>query len=276
MPWITRSFIIIHNMTEGVRGTRKVMEKQGKVAQYVSMKQYYVNQKYDLEEALTPLYGWKQEYFNWCKRQKREDYSLTFLLDQIRASYLSPAYNYNKLVDEIIQDMFWDEIKYEIPDCQWVSMGRRTSQIIIELQNCLVSIKIALDRSVKLFRLYKKGIAEYSTFGHIDSSTNKAKGFMAQVIQDKDKDDILEYVYQKYCEWIRECVQPRDAIIHYDDIQVEYFFFEGHEIPKFICRKKQDVIEFSFQDVTLYISSFYAFYSDVTRMIFEKITNFAE
>lgn len=276
MPWITRSFIIIHNMTEGVRGTRKVMEKQGKVAQYVSMKQYYVNQKYDLEEVLTPLYGWKQEYFNWCKRQKREDYSLTFLLDQIRASYLSPAYNYNKLVDEIIQDMFWDEIKYEIPDCQWVSMGRRTSQIIIELQNCLVSIKIALDRSVKLFRLYKKGIAEYSTFGHIDSSTNKAKGFMAQVIQDKDKDDILEYVYQKYCEWIRECVQPRDAIIHYDDIQVEYFFFEGHEIPKFICRKKQDVIEFSFQDVTLYISSFYAFYSEVTRMIFEKITNFAE
>lgn len=263
-------------MTEGVRGTRKVMEKQGKVAQYVSMKQYYVNQKYDLEEVLTPLYGWKQEYFNWCKRQKREDYSLTFLLDQIRASYLSPAYNYNKLVDEIIQDMFWDEIKYEIPDCQWVSMGRRTSQIIIELQNCLVSIKIALDRSVKLFRLYKKGIAEYSTFGHIDSSTNKAKGFMAQVIQDKDKDDILEYVYQKYCEWIRECVQPRDAIIHYDGIQVEYFFFEGHEIPKFICRKKQDVIEFSFQDVTLYISSFYAFYSEVTRMIFEKITNFAE
>ena len=114
-------------MTEVVRGTRKVMEKQGKVAQYVSMKQYYVNQKYDLEEVLTPLYGWKQEYFNWCKRQKREDYSLTFLLDQIRASYLSPAYNYNKLVDEIIQDMFWDEIKYEIPDCQWVSMGRRTS-----------------------------------------------------------------------------------------------------------------------------------------------------
>ena len=263
-------------MTEVVRGTRKVMEKQGKVAQYVSMKQYYVNQKYDLEEVLTPLYGWKQEYFNWCKRQKREDYSLTFLLDQIRASYLSPAYNYNKLVDEIIQDMFWDEIKYEIPDCQWVSIGRRTSQIIIELQNCLVSIKIALDRSVKLFRLYKKEIAEYSTFGHIDSSTNKAKGFMAQVIQDKDKDDILEYVYQKYCEWIRACVQPRDAIIHYDDIQVEYFFFEGHEIPKFICRKKQDVIEFSFQDVTLYISSFYAFYSEVTRMIFEKITNFAE
>ena len=47
-------------MTEVVRGTRKVMEKQGKVGQYVSMKQYYVNQKYDLEEVLTPLYGWKQ------------------------------------------------------------------------------------------------------------------------------------------------------------------------------------------------------------------------
>lgn len=243
---------------------------------YVGSKRYYFNQKYDLEEVLVPLYKYKQEYFEWCEKHSRDDYSLTFLLDQLRASYLSPAYNYNKLVDEIIQDIFWDDIKREIPDEQWVSMGRRTSQIIIEVQNCLIAIKVALDRIVKLFRLYKKGIAEHSTFGHIDFSANKAKGFMAQVVQDKEKDNILEYVYQEYQKWIWESVQPRDAIIHYDDIQVIYYVCNMCEIPKFVCKKKQDIIEFSFEDITSYTNYFYNFGSEIFRMVFEKVTSFSE
>lgn len=239
-------------------------------------KKYYIEQKYDLEEVLTPLYKYKQEYFEWCERYYIKDYSLTLLLDQIKASYLSPAYNYNNLIDEIVQDIFWEEIKHEIPDVQWVSMGRRTSQIIIEIQNCFIAIKVALDRIVKLFRLYKRGIAEYSTFGHIDASTNKAKGFMAQVIQDKEKDDILEYVYREYQKWIWDSVQPRDAIIHYDDIQVVYYICNMCEIPKFVCKKKENIIEISFEDITLYTRSFYIFGSEIMKMVFEKITNLSE
>lgn len=243
---------------------------------YVSSKEYYFNQKYDLEKVSVPLYKYKQEYFEWCKKYSRDDYPLTFLLDQLQASYLSPAYNYNKLIDEIIQDIFWDDIKWEIPNEQWVSMGRRTSQIIIEVQNCLIAIKVALDRIVKLFRLYKKGIAEYSTFGHIDFSKNKAKGFMAQVVQDKEKDNILEYVYQEYQKWIWESVRPRDAIIHYDDIEIIYYFYNMREIPKFVCRKEQDIIEFSFEDITSYTNSFYNFGSQIIRMVYEKVTGLRE
>ncbi len=62
-------------------------------------------------------------------------------------------------------------------------MGKRTEQIIIAVKNCLISIKIALDRLIKIIRLYEVGIAEYTTFGHIDEKTNKAKGFMAQVVE---------------------------------------------------------------------------------------------
>ena len=116
----------------------------------MSTKQYFINHKYDLEEVLIPLYNYKQRYFEWCEKHNQDDFSLTILLDQIKASYLSPAYNFNKLIDEIIQDMFWEEIKYEIPDEQWISMERRSSQIIIQLQNCLISIKVALDRIIKI------------------------------------------------------------------------------------------------------------------------------
>lgn len=148
--------------------------------------EYYLNEKYDLEEILNPLYNTKQKYYEWCTKRNIEDYSLIFVIDQIKASCLGPAYNYNRLVDEIIQDLFWEQIKYTISEEQWVSMGRRTEQIIIAVQNCLISIKIALDRLIKIIRLYKNGIAEYTTFGHIDEKTNKAKGFMAQVVRDRE------------------------------------------------------------------------------------------
>lgn len=164
---------------------------------------YYLNEKYDLEEILNPLYNTKQKYYEWCIKRDIEDYSLIFVIDQIKASCLGPAYNYNRLVDEIIQDLFWDQIKYTISEEQWVSMGRRTEQIIIAVQNCLISIKIALDRLIKIIRLYKSGIAEYTTFGHIDEKTNKAKGFMAQVARDREKDEILQYIYQEYDKWMR-------------------------------------------------------------------------
>lgn len=71
-------------------------------------------------------------------------------------------------------------------------------------------------------------------------------------------------------------MQPRDAIIHYDDIQIIYYFCNMREIPKFICKKKQNIIEFSFEDVTSYTNSFYVFGSEIIRMVFEKITSFGE
>lgn len=104
--------------------------------------EYYLKEKYDLEEILNPLYNTKQKYYEWCTKRNIEDYSLIFVIDQIKASCLGPAYNYNRLVDEIIQDLFWEQIKYTISEEQWVSMGRRTEQIIIAVQNCLISIKI--------------------------------------------------------------------------------------------------------------------------------------
>lgn len=233
--------------------------------------EYYLKEKYDLEEILNPLYNTKQKYYEWCTKRGIEDYSLIFVIDQIRASCLSPAYNYNRLVDEIIQDLFWDQIKYTISEEQWVSMGRRTEQIIIAVQNCLISIKIALDRLIKIIRLYKSGIAEYTTFGHIDEKTNKAKGFMAQVVRDKEKDEILRYIYQEYDKWIRKCVEPRVAIIHYDDITIKYYFENMKEIPEFICRKKEKQISFSFEDITYYVQSFYSFLEVVVNKVYKEL-----
>lgn len=52
---------------------------------------YYLNEKYDLEEILNPLYNTKQKYYEWCIKRDIEDYSLIFVIDQIKASCLGPA-----------------------------------------------------------------------------------------------------------------------------------------------------------------------------------------
>lgn len=236
-------------------------------------KQFYISKKFDLEDVGLSLKLHKQRHFEWCYNNKNEDYSLMYVLDSIRASFLSPAYSYNNLIDKIIQDVFWDDLKYTIPKEQFVSSGRRSVEMVIELQNCLISIKIALDRCVKLFRLYKNGIAEYSTFGHINSSTNKAKGFIGRVIQDKETDDIMQFVYNEYIKWIDKCVKPRNAIVHYDDIFVVYTFKDFCKIPVFIFNNENNYTEIYFDEITFYVKSFYFFIDEVIKMIYDKITS---
>lgn len=261
----------------------------------------YEHYKIDLEAVLNPLYNYKRLYYQWLNKavESNDDYSrkldewmsetnhdIDFLLclDQIRTSFIGPAHNFNRLVDSIIQDVFWDDIKYTIPDTDWISMGNRTSEIVLDLHNCLISIKSALDRLVKLFRLYKNGISDNCTFGHIDKNF-KSKGFMSRIVQDKDKDAISEYVYQEYNKWIKECVRPRDVIIHYDDINVGYAFIEFCELPYFIYFKKEhasnsiqsenstSTYELTFLDVYSYVQAFYDFANTIIKMIFEKLTD---
>ena len=98
-----------------------------------------------------------------------------------------------------------------------------------------------------------------------------AKGFMAQVVRDKEKDEILRYIYQEYDKWIRKCVEPRDAIIHYDDITIKYYFENMKEIPEFICRKKEKQISFSFEDITYYVQSFYSFLEVVVNKVYKEL-----
>ena len=68
-----------------------------------------------------------------------------------------------------------------------------------------------------------------------------------------------------------KCVEPRDAIIHYDDITIKYYFENMKEIPEFICRKKEKQISFSFEDITYYVQSFYSFLEVVVNKVYKNL-----
>lgn len=115
-----------------------------------------------------------------------------------RSSFIAPAYDYNEFIDALVLDAWWDDIKHSLNESEWISSALREHKKNIVFQNCLLSIKMGLDRFVSLFALYYKGFSNNSTFGHIDCGDNgriKAKGFMSYVLENKNKDDVLRYIY---------------------------------------------------------------------------------
>lgn len=265
-------------------------------------KKELLNKKINIEEKMDKLNVWNND-FNfrfWMKgdgEYSREKYLEQLLNEEeideekeksfnegsevsawlisIRPSYIGPAYNLNKYIDAFVQDVFWDDIKYEIDEDSWISSSLRETEILVELQNCLVSIKMGLDRMVKLFSLYYKGFSASSTFGRIDiadSGIEKGKNFMAYVVSNKDKDEIFAFIYKEYNEWINKCVKPRDAIIHYQDFCSIYTFDTetGSGYPNHFTRKKNEPIEASISCIEEYVNRYYIFYEEILKVLIKK------
>lgn len=89
----------------------------------------------------------------------------------------------------------------------------------VHVQNILISIKCLLDRLVSILSFYFNGISLDSTFGRIKKN-GKASGLMSIVLTLKETNKYMEFIYDEYFEWIKDIVEPRDIIIHYNDMHI--------------------------------------------------------
>lgn len=260
-----------------------------------------LNSKINVEEKLEKLLKWEHTFnsrlwMEYDERDNREKYfnqllksepsaendisfgtcsEISIWLRNIRPAYTAPAYNFNKYLDVLVQDIYWEDIKHESQDNYWKSASLREVEVLIELQNCLISIKMGLDRIVKLFSLYYKGFSASTTFGHIDireNGTEKGKNFMAYVMSNKDKDELFAFLYNEYNEWIKKCVKPRDAIIHYQDFFSEYTFdsYKWIEQPIHINTKNNESIEETRLSIDEYVNRFYKFFEEILKAFLKK------
>ncbi|MFW2504584.1 hypothetical protein [Clostridium diolis] len=190
---------------------------------------------------------------------------LVTLLRQMLPSYISPAYHFNKYMDDLYTDIFWDEIKFEMDE--EISMALREAKFIANLQGVITSIKTALDRMVVIFSYYYPGFAWYTTFGHI--ADNKGKRFMGKVCELAPRDTLMKFILDEYNSWIKMAVEPRNIIIHYNDLQTGWHFDSDipAEIPIHICNKSMDkkYESFSFSFITIheYCDRWYNFFDKV-------------
>lgn len=142
--------------------------------------------------------------------------SLRNFLNMSHASYLAPAYNYNRYINLLI-DLNIKRMNKELEEDSFQINYYYT----ILIQNVLISIKALLDRMVPVISFYESGISLSTTFGHVDLNTLKGKGFMNHVVRFKDSNDLMKFIYDEYVNWIKAIVEPRNTIIHYNDLMSE-------------------------------------------------------
>ena len=241
------------------------------IAQRTELKNYLCQHKIDLEGKVDQLLKWAN-CFTMCRMGRKPDgvqeepHKLTLFLNNIRPAFIGPAYSLNKYIDAYVEDIFWDDIKYEVDLEKRTSSSLRAISIIIEMQNCLLLIKSGLDRLVRLFSSYDRGISSDTTFGRIKENGN-AKGFMSHVVSKKDSNPMYSFIYDEYVQWIQECVRPRDAIVHYCDFVTSYGFDSDTitEHPVGINARDDD-LAVGFPSLVEYVNRYYNFFDKIFLM----------
>lgn len=242
------------------------------INQRAELKVYFIQHKIDLEQKVDQIVAWGN-CFTICNIERRvEDeqidlHKLTSFFNDIRPAFVGPAYCLNNYIDAYIEDVFWDDVKYDIDPDQWTSSSLRAIKITVEMQNCLLAIKSGLDRLVRLFAIYDRGISSTSTFGRIKEN-GRGKGFMSQVISAKDSNPLYSFIYDEYHQWIKDCVRPRDAIVHYSDFATNYGFDSNTlTLQPVGINEGEAGLSVGFSSLVQYVNRYYNFYDKVTSMI---------
>ena len=173
-------------------------------------------------------------------------------LESNLTSLFSPAYNFNNFMQSYINYLENTDEHFHVTDISFI-------EYFCSIHNCLISIKSGLDRIGQLFSYYYKGVAKYATFGHIDKK-GKYTSFLAFVNQkiNANKEDaiIFQYIMDNYNQWIKDCVSPRDQVIHYNDLTYCESYNEEFELSEPIAISN-NMIKFSV--INQYINNFYKF-----------------
>lgn len=192
------------------------------------LKTELISTKYDLENVIEKLFSYRQRFYELKPDKTEFDYDdhpyldLSTMINLMVASYVGPAYHYNFYIDSFIRDVFWDDIKYDIPRDEWICGALRSTSYKIDVQALFLSIKMGLDRLVAFFSYYYRGVSTNTTFGRYKEN-GKARGFMSKVSELKSTDNLMSYIDESYHKWIKDAVSPRDTISHYNDLGIQYF-----------------------------------------------------
>jgi hypothetical protein len=138
--------------------------------------------------------------------------TLSNFMSRSHASYIAPAYNFNNYLEFLIS--------YNIDNFnhQTGKYAHCTNYLYtVHIHNIFISIKCMLDRLIPILSYYYNGLDLKTTFGRI-SSNKKSKGVMSRAIELKESDPLMRFIYEEYFRWIKRIIEPRDMIIHYNDM----------------------------------------------------------
>ena len=190
---------------------------------------YYDSYKYNMDYLIDQLeniekrFRAQEEAFNKESDKRETAIFPAYVFYKMQPSIVAPAYNLNQYLTKLNEYTVY----YNFGERE--KLKKTEVELNIYVNQIFISIKTLLDRCVSLFTYYIKGVSKDSTFGHIKAN-GTATGLINKIITikkkpndvDKEKEPLLDYIYEQYNEWIRIAVGPRDMIIHYNDFYTKY------------------------------------------------------
>lgn len=236
---------------------------------------------FDLESKLDEILLARQNYYSRYQELNLNigtDHAyldLNILINEMSTSFVTPAYHYNMYIKNLVNDLIWDDVKYQTEESEWESNVLRRVKYQADAQSVFLSIKTCLDRLVSIFTYYFRGVSSNSTFGRYKES-GKPSGLMSKVHEFKDSDELMRYIESEYHKWIKFAVSPRDVITHYNDLQILYYFDSktGFELPIHGGSKllNSDATSTSYGFVSLkeFVDQWYQFFSVVMQELLKR------
>ncbi len=197
-----------------------------------------------------------------------------------RISYLSPAYHFNKL-ERVINEYF----EKDLPDLMNKGvidendMSFSSLKMQLELNALLIALKTALDRLVFFISKSHRSVMPSSTFGRI-SEEGKGKGMMSEVLKRKDTDELMKLIYENYNDWISRAVKPRDTVIHYDNLFIDFRVNENQKYSPVFSKPEKLIKGYEMSDLKEFVDKWMTFSNDFMniygKILLEKATNYEE
>ncbi len=191
---------------------------------------------------------------------------LSLILVEFRYNYIAPQFFLEKLIkteEEYFETKMADMMSKGTIDQN--SMFNSVLDLKLEVNNLLINIKMSLDRIVKILSIFYKGFASSSTFGHINED-GKAKGFMSYVAKHQSEDKLLNFIFENYHQWIKLAVLPRNQIMHYENLIVEFpMNLENDEIS--ISYRTADNFKFNIKDLKHYTENWYTLIDEIFKIL---------
>lgn len=182
-----------------------------------------------------------------------------------RISYLAPAYHFNTL-EKVTKDYF--EIDLPKLSSKGVvdenDMSFMTLKIQLELNALLVSIKTALDRFVFFISKINRSVSPSTTFGRIKEN-GKGTGLMSEVLKKKEEIEIMKLIYHNYNLWIRDAVKPRDTVVHYENLSLNFKIVENNSFEPVFSKIEKGIENLELKDLKKYVDHWMEFSNEFIR-----------
>ena len=176
-------------------------------------------------------------------------------LFDFRISHLAPAYHlnsFNNAKNEYFEKDLPELLKKGVIDDN--DLALTSLKVQLELNALLIAIKTSLDKLVYFISRINKSVSPKTTFGRIKEN-QKASGLMSEVLKKKNESEIMNLLYENYLNWISDAVEPRDTIVHYENLNLDFKLLNSEKFEPVFSKFEKGIHKLEQKDLQNFVDN---------------------